>query len=207
MANPTAQMAIALGTFVVGDDSALHALIRRFRAGDEDSYRIVHDAAAPALVERQDSIPSPGLLVAVPSHSPGEARRPLDRLVSGLAAYGNWVAPAEPSLSRVLLVPEAKLERADPMRLAASLRWVPPRQSGPIVLVDDVIRSGATVAACVDAIRATNPSATVALIPGLARATYYGDEPRTPTGDSAFGRRWAANSIADRLATRRAPPP
>lgn len=179
MDSPTVPTAIALGMFVVGDDSPLHALIRQFRTGDETAYRVALDAAARALAERQDSIPGPGLLVAVPSHSPDQARRPLDRLVSELAAYGNWVAPAESPLSRVFVVPEAKLERADPTRLAASLRWAPRRQSGLIVLVDDVIRSGATIAACVAAIRAANPSATVSLILGLARATERGDEPRT----------------------------
>jgi predicted amidophosphoribosyltransferase len=171
---------IALGTFVAGDDSALHALIRRFRAGDPDAYRIALEAAARALAEQRDSIPRPGLLVAVPAHSPSDARRPLDRLVSDLAAHGDWAAPKDPPLRRVLRVPEAKLGRTDPASLAASLRWTPPRQSGPIVLIDDVIRSGATIAACVTAIRATRPSTTVSLILGLARATGPDDGTRPP---------------------------
>lgn len=180
MGSPTTPTAIALGTFVVGDDSRLHAFIRRFRAGDEVTYRLALDAAARVLAGWRDSIPGIGLVVAVPPHSPLETHRPLDRLVSELAGRGNWVAPAEPPLQRVLRVPEAKVERTDPARLAASLRWEAPRQSGPIVLVDDVIRSGATIAACVAAIRAADPSATVSLILALARAVERGDEPRTP---------------------------
>jgi predicted amidophosphoribosyltransferase len=180
--DPGVPTTIALGAFVAGEGSPLHALIRRFRAGDEAAYRVAFNAAARALADHADQIPAASLLVAVPSHSPDDMHRPLDRLVADLAARADRTAVGPPSLRRVREVPEAKLVWTNPARLAASLRWAPSRPCGSIVLVDDVIRSGATIEACLAAIAAASPSARVALVLGLTRAMAHNDEAAPTAG-------------------------
>lgn len=182
MPDPGVPTTIALGAFAAGEGSPLHALIRRFRAGDEAAYRVAFDAAARALVDRADQLPAGSLLVAVPSHSPDDTHRPLDRLVADLAAHTDRTVAGPRWLRRVREVPEAKLVWTDPARLAGSLRWDAPRPSRSIVLVDDVIRSGATIEACLTTIAAASPSTRVALVLGLTRAIVH-DEGAARTAD------------------------
>jgi len=153
-------------------DDSVHALVRRFRAGDDAAATHVLEAARAAI--RPDGAlrgPSVAALV-VPGHD-GEVQPGLTELVAALAVGAGW--RIEPRLLvRRTPVPEAKARPArDPAAEAASLSArleLLPSTTATILLVDDVCASGATLQACATAVRAEGWAGEIAaLVLAVAR--------------------------------------
>lgn len=153
-----ADVAVALGAFDprADDPDGLHALVRRFRAGDPDALEIACRAVADVL-DRDPALRSAAIAaLVVPGHD-GPAGVALGELVARTARGAGWRLPGPRALVRVTPVPEAKRRPArDEQGELASLRWdgrlVTPGVT-TLLLVDDVVASGSTIRACVAALR------------------------------------------------------
>jgi predicted amidophosphoribosyltransferase len=143
---------ILLGTFSTDHSAPLHDLLRTARTGDVkaiseilERVRIADTLAWPA-VERV-------LVVAVPGHRTGPANGLVLAVAGALALAHGWDQGRD-ALRRIRPSPEAKAGGArDAAGEAATLDWQAAPEAGTIVLVDDVIRTGTTLAACLTAIR------------------------------------------------------
>ncbi len=160
---------LMFGTFKANESGGVHALIRSARAGEPDAVHRVLDVAkadAHRLLPGLDS----AVLAIVPSHLPGRAQGLLMAVADVLAAERDWQLSAR-GLVRIAAAAEAKLggPRNAIVELATIAWHQPSPGAGAIVVLDDICRSGASIAACRHAIvRAGDSRPTYAL--ALARA-------------------------------------
>jgi hypothetical protein len=145
-----------------------HDLLRAFRAGDPGAFAEVHAQVRLAVAPLAARLFGPGTIaVAVPGHRSGSVNAPCESLIRALAAEFSTLLPGPGVLMRIRDAPEAKAgERRDPAAEAATLSWearLVPARVRRVLLVDDVVRSGATLWAARAAVPTGLASGTVAL--------------------------------------------
>jgi hypothetical protein len=176
---------IACATFPREGASARHDLARAFRDGDEAAFDavlalVVAVLGRPGGVLGGETAQGSVAAVAVPGHTAGARNLPCERLVAALASRFPALRVAPGALVRVADAPAAlgAAER-DPAAESSTLAWRPglvPSAATTLLLVDDVVRSGATLAA---AVLAAPPSIAPRIVPV---AVFRAEEPPGATG-------------------------
>ena len=160
-----------------------HDLLRAFRAGDLGAFAEVHAMVRLAVAPHAAHLFGAGTIaVAVPGHRAGSVNAPCESLSRALAAEFPALLPGPGVLVRIRDAPEAKAgHRRDPAAEAATLSWRPslvPAGVRRVLLVDDVLRSGATLGAAWAAVPASLAGSTVAL--AVFHAMLAGDPAVSP---------------------------
>jgi hypothetical protein len=143
---------IACDHFQRDRESAGHDLVRRFRAGDAEAFETVLTLVRDGVARDAATIASASddvVVVPMPGHRAGDgASTVLQRLAESLAAgRPGWRAGAG-TLRRVADAPEGKQGGPrDAVAEAATLRWTDVPSGVRLVLLDDVVRSGASLEA------------------------------------------------------------
>jgi hypothetical protein len=143
---------IACGSFRRDVESAGHDLVRRLRAGDEAAFQSTLALVRDALTREAVSIPAPDdetLVVPIPGHRAGDGgMNGLQRLAEAVVAERPGWRVGSRSLIRVADAPEGKQGGPrDAGAEAATLRWSDVPDGVRVVLLDDVVRSGASLEA------------------------------------------------------------
>ena len=160
--------AVLLGSFVLGTTDHLHELIRAARGGTPAAMRKITEAirrtSGGVWPEITDAV-----VVPVPRHVPGPAHRLVMATCAEVGRTRRWPVATD-ALLRTRSASEGKAGGArDPEAEANTLTWIASTPGSVIVLVDDVLRSGATIQACAMAVRASGDQRTLLAL-ALARA-------------------------------------
>ena len=133
-----------------------HDLLRAFRSGDPAAAARVEAAARAALDALPDLAPPGTLAVAVPGHLVGSRNAPCAALLRAIGPSQGWTVAPAGLLTRIADAPEGKrFGPRDAAAEAATLAWdaaLEPADTGRILLVDDVVASGASLRAAAAAI-------------------------------------------------------
>jgi predicted amidophosphoribosyltransferase len=138
--------------FDPAQERGAHHLVKACRSGDEDALAAALEWSDQAFVGFLRAQGTRRLLgVPVPSHQPGNRNRVAEVLIEAWSARGVML-PGFELLRRTALAPAAKaLGHRDLRSEVQTLSWRESAASADadaILLVDDVLRSGNTVAAC-----------------------------------------------------------
>jgi hypothetical protein len=140
---------IACTTFARSGPSELHDLARAFRHGDPDAVERVTVQTIAGLRREAPGLAATTDVTVVPmaGHVAGTGSGSADRLAVALAeAHPGWTTTA--AIERVADAPRAMDATARvPAAEAATLRWSSVHGTGPILLVDDVVHTGASLEA------------------------------------------------------------
>ena len=204
--------AVLLGSFALDAHDRLHDLIRTARSGDPGAIaevlRGVRRAITGVWPEITDAVVAP-----VPRHVPGPANGLVMATCEAIAEARGWRLVGN-ALQRTSPAPEGKAGgRRDLEREAGTLTWDGSTAGPVIVLVDDVVRTGTTLNACVKAMRDTGDERALLAI-ALARPILTagqvdrGSQTGTvaplnqvgvrPPGSMTLGRRATARKRAER---------
>lgn len=175
-------LAVLLGPFQAGQEDELHAQIRAARRGGPAAVEALLAGVAGAAPGAWPDLGS-ALVYAVPGHLPGGSSPLVEAAAATIAASRGWELHLQ-ALMRLRPSPEGKLgsERIPALEsltlsvvATGSARGDRPEA---IVLVDDVVRSGASLLACADAVRRSGDAGLiVAIVIGRA-------DPATKTSSS-----------------------
>ena len=138
--------------FDPAQESRAHDLVKACRRGDEEALAAALAWSDQAFIGLQQTRGMGRLLgVPVPSHQPGNRNRVAEVLIEAWSARG-LMLPGFDLLVRMALAPAAKeLGRRDVGFEADTLSWresAASAEADAVLLVDDVLRSGNTLAAC-----------------------------------------------------------
>jgi hypothetical protein len=167
-AAPDIPVRILLGSFSIGAADELHDLVRAAHGGSPEAVSAVIECVRPAARSVWPHI-TEAFVVPVPGHLPGPVHPLLQAVSAEIATARGW--HQSDVLRRRSPGPEAKAGGdRDPEAEATTLEVRRPTSPAAIVLVDDVVRTGASLRACVGAIRATGDGRVVVAVV-LAAAT------------------------------------
>jgi predicted amidophosphoribosyltransferase len=146
---------VMLGSFSAGRAEPLHELIRAARTGNRAAISEVIELVRPGAWNAWPELRS-AIVVAVPGHLPGPANRLLLDIADELAIIRGW-HHVHDALRRISPSPEAKAGGPrDPSAVATTIAWESaPGSEAAIILLDDVLHTGATLRSCAASIRAT----------------------------------------------------
>lgn len=140
---------IACAAFRRDGQSALHELARRCRGGEPDALARVAALVADGLAREAPDLDAARKVhvVAMAGHLAGTpSGRSPDLAASLVERHPTWVLAA--GLERVSDAPAARAGQSrDPTAEAGTLRWALPEGETPVLLVDDVVHTGASLEA------------------------------------------------------------
>lgn len=120
-----------------------------FRRGDAAAFAPVLDAVRAAVERGTPDLAGDEVVVAaMPGHLPGTVHAPLERLAGALAAEHRGWRHGRGLLTRVAAAPSGReASERDPAAEAATLRWASVQSAASVLLLDDVVRTGASLEA------------------------------------------------------------